>query len=277
MENILTRIEVTEKNFNKGLEYINQSDKDWDEKEKGFRVIGITGRHQVYYTFWHIPRIVKGFGWKGPIYMGNLSTNFVEACKKAREKSGIQPIHIEDTDTIKSMAGISPEYLSFGKYRGHEIGEIFNDDPQYIIWMSKNFTAKNKKQKITQSILNELSDNYFLSMRNENLKNETKDFFGEVGEKIEVSAILKTVKCFDNEYGRSFQLRLENDNSRFMLYLTENRIINNKEKTTEDILKEQVSQSFVVIGKVKNHREIVGKKYTVLNYARVNDNDFSKI
>jgi len=109
----------------------------------GCMFIGITGKHHVYYTLWKYSPNNR----LNPLYyLGNLSTDIIEAAKKAKKIAGIQPISFENTDNLKGMQGSAEDVITFGKYRGKTIGEIYIVDPQYIIWLSTNMNPKNKKQ-----------------------------------------------------------------------------------------------------------------------------------
>jgi hypothetical protein len=284
-ESKLKPIEVSDEDYNKAMDILEKGvDPSWDRRKRGEMFIGVTGKYQVYYTLWKYTGFDPEFPNITPkvIYLGNLSTDIVQAAEKAKKVSGKQPIELEDVDTIKGMAGMPPDVIGFGKYRGRGLGEVYVEDPQYVIWIANNFVPRNKKQEEFVSMAKSLADDYFNSMTEKNVAAETKDYFGKVGDLFQGDLIITSIKYYISDYGESFGIKAENDQHRFVFYVPRNKFINkfnieiknNPEKLwelspeTKEKIKQLNDQQINIKGKVKGHKDIVGKKYTQLNYVK---------
>lgn len=281
----LKPIEIDDDDYDKAIDILNQGvDPAWNVEKQGKMFIGVTGKHSVYYTFWKFIPFNPEFPSIQPkiVYLGNLSTNILEAAKKARNIAGKQPVDLDDVDTIKGMAGMPSDIIGFGKYRGQGIGEVYAKDPQYVIWIAKNFTARNKKQQEFVDIAKSLSDDYFQSMTDANVASETKDYYGNAGDVFEGDLVINNVKHYEGDYGVSFGIKAENDNHRFLFYLPANKFINtfgininynprdyNLTPETQQNIRALKDKQIKIKGKVKAHKDIVGKKHTQLNYVKV--------
>ena len=266
-------------------------DPSWNVAEWGSMFIGVTGRHQVYYTFWkYNPRVGE------MRYMGNLATDIVRAAEKAKKIAGKQPIYFDDYETLKGLAGGPVDVIGFGKYRGRTLGEVYSEDPQYVIWIAKNFTARNAKQKEFVTIAKDFSDTYFRSMADTNRAAETKEFFGKRGEKVEMTTQIVKIDTYNNtpdgysSYGNSvsYRVRTETEHVRFQFYATpkemskltgveyKGKLIRGSYDVFEVVSQETkdaieaaipalINTDVIMKGTIKTHKEIVGKKYTILS------------
>jgi len=256
-------VEVTDEEIKEAYKLLAEgTDPNWDESELGALYIGVTGKHRVYYTFWkYSPRSMQG-----AIYLGNLAMDLLDAVKKAKSKAGVQPVHIESQDTLTSLKGTPPEVITWGKHRGKTIGEVYGEDPQYVIWLSKNMQPRNKKQVKQLELAKELTNDFFKSMADKRRSSETKDYFGQVGDIFEGSVKVTKINLFDSEYGESYRVRAENDDYRFEFYIKSN-IFRRYFESSPD---EAIGKTLDISGKVKGAREVLGLKYTMLNYVKIN-------
>jgi len=268
------------------------ADPNWD-MSFGSMYIGVTGRHQVYYTLWkYAPRAIMN----PMIYLGNLSTDIIEAAKKAKNRAGRQPVYFDDYETLKGMQGAQPEVITFGKYRGRLVGEVYAEDPQYIIWLSKNMTPRNQKQMKQYELIKTLTDDYFRALGEKNRAAETKDYF-TIGDKFEGIVNLISINKYnpavyaDMGYFpsmTSFKIKAETDEYRFVFNASTKQLakaLNIEYKTTYDSdsrdfvpVGEVMKQIFAAMstagrleisGKAKYNSEIVGKKWTRLSNVKV--------
>jgi len=284
--------EISDEDIQRAEEIVEKGvDPSWNVAEWGSMFIGVTGRHQVYYTFW------KWSPKAGEMhYMGNLATDIIRAAEKAKQIAGKQPIYFDNHETLKGLAGGPVDVIGFGKYRGRTLGEVYAEDPQYIIWIAKNFTARNAKQRQFHDLAQEFSDTYFRSMADTNRAAETKDFFGNRGDKVEMTVLIEKINAYasgpDNysDYGSdiSYRVRTETEGNRFQFYATPKAMckltgVEYKDSyvrtsyglftKVSDETKEGVAAAIpalvntevIMKGTIKNHKEIVGKKFTILN------------
>jgi hypothetical protein len=288
-KNILSK-EVSEEEIAAAEDILNSGvDKSWNVDSFGCMIIGVTGKNQVYYTFWKYSPKNK----LSPLsYMGNLSTDIIKSAEKAKKIAGKQPIYFELYDTLKGLMGSSSDVVTFGKHRGKTLGEVYSEDPQYVIWISKNFIPKNKKQEEFLSIAKEFTDTYFRSMTEKNREDENKEGYGKVDDVFDGSLLVTKIDFFDGGYGASFRIRGETNKNRFQFYLTPKNIakhfgitikydyIRSRGQVSEVIstdsmvaitnaINELNQKNIDIVGVVKEHKEIVGKQYTILQRVKL--------
>ena len=297
MEKRKTRLivskEVTDEQIGQAEKILDAGvDPNWD-MSFGSMYIGVTGRHQVYYTLWkHAPRAIMN----PMIYLGNLSTDIIEAARKAKQRAGRQPVYFDDYETLKGMQGAQPEVITFGKYRGRLIGEVYAEDPQYIIWLSKNMSPRNQKQMKQYELIKTLTDDYFRALGEKNRAAETKEYL-TIGTKFEGIVNLISINKYnpavyaDMGYFpsmTSFKIKAETDTHRFVFNVSTKELakaLNIEYRTTHDKeshdfvpISETMKQiipaigntaSLEITGKVKYNSEIVGKKWNRLSNVKV--------
>lgn len=275
--------EISDVDFDTALKLINNNvDKNWDTNVMGSYFIGVTGQHQVYYTFWkHSPKAIMN----PTMYIGNLSIDFLEAIKKAKNISGRCPVYIMDTDSLKGMQGVNWDVLTFGKYRRQKIGDVFINDPQYIIWLSKNFTPRNNKQAKAHELMLQLTKDFFDAMRAKNEANDTTEYYGAIKDKLDMTlSIVSVISKYDK-----LRFRCKIDNSNIEFYIAYNSFakamdINFVEKCIRDdynghyygcgnvgeILEFAKNMNTIHFrGRIKAHRAIMGIKQTQLHFVKV--------
>ncbi|MCK9446790.1 hypothetical protein M0Q50_08025 [bacterium] len=281
-------VDLTDEMIDEAVSIIKDNvDPDWDEKTFGCMYIGVTGKHQVYYTLWKFsPRVSNYIN--PVIYLCNLSTDIVKAAQKAKKHAGNQPIYFEEYETLKGMQGAPADVLSFGKYRGISIGEIYSKDPQYIIWLSKNMQPHNKKENEILYLANELTDDYFRSMTEKNLASETKQYlevntifnglvkitnvglldesfrFNIKAETSDYRLVFKlSCKTVCDAYGIEYKGNLKHNQYAKLTMFPNFETIANVKKIIENI------SEIKIVGKVKYNNEKVGKKWNWLSNVKI--------
>ena len=91
--------------------------------ENGFYAISIATPYRRYYALWRIFTDERP-----PLFIRTLADTFVMAAGKAI------PYYEQTYDT-----------LTFGKYRGKRIAEVYYIDPNYVLWMANRFEPEKKK------------------------------------------------------------------------------------------------------------------------------------
>lgn len=247
-------IEWAEKYLEEGI------DPSWDKSKFGFFYIDVSGKYSVYYTLWRFkPGIPNPYN-----FITNLSTDFKTAVEKAKKAAGRVPIII---DRYGTQAGLfkaaKAEILTFGKYRGKTLGDIFVENPQYITWLYKNYDGKNPDRYERIKYYNDL---YWETITKKNIEESKSEFQGKVGDKVVLDLKIykienKTIehdrfsgKENDFHYGAKM---IDKDGNKYMTY----NLSKNFEPEKDDEIKLQA--------RIASHKEKLGIKFTVLNYCKV--------
>lgn len=226
-----------------------EKDKDpnWDYKF-GYFYIDVSGKYSVYYTLWKESPLETHF-------ITNLSTDFLTAVEKAKKATGRIPVII---DRLGTKAGLfkaaQAEIITFGKYRGKTLGDIFVEDPKYLVWLSKNYDGKSQERSEKIKYYTNL---YYETVTKKNLEESPSKFIGNIGDKISITADVYNFKMENNNYGTvNYSCRLIDDAGN--KYITYN--IGKKVKNGDTVK---------LTAKVKEHKEILGVKFTQIYYCKV--------
>lgn len=232
-------------------------DPNWDFK-LGYFYIDVSGKYSVYYTLWKdSPRNTN--------FITNLSTDFQTAVEKAKKISGRIPVIIDRTGTKAGLFKASKaEILTFGKYRGQRLGNIFASDPQYIIWLNKNYKGKNPD---TAEKIKYYADLYYETITQKNREESPSEYQGEIGGKITFEAEVYDVKRTEYTGAHSNWNRAMDTKSNLQCKLIDK---DGNKYSTYNIGGEVQKGDFVKISaRVKDHKELMGIKFTIINYCKI--------
>jgi hypothetical protein len=233
------------------------------EDKKGYYAIDVTGKHQVYYTFWRVKQIDPRFAGfiKNPIYMGNLTTNLLSAVTKALAFPAVKNVELQLwTDaTAHGLIGKTKNTptFTFGKYRGKTFAEVYLDNPGYFAWLAQNQDPKYAGTEASTNI-RYFADLYFQDMTKKNLETSASQFIGQVGEKYNGELEIYNISVKNSPQGSYtvYKLKDGNDN-KFLTFNLGGNFPNAK-----------VGDKINIKAKIKAHKEIVGIKFTALNYVK---------
>lgn len=222
-------------------------DPNWDYKF-GYFYIDVSGKYSVYYTLWKASL-------KEANFITNLSTDFQTAVEKAKKASGRIPVII---DRLGTKAGLfqaaKAEILTFGKHRGKTIGDIFVEDPQYVVWLSKNDKGKSE---ILSDRIKYYTNLYFETIAKKNLEESKSEFVGNVGEKIEIKAEV-------------YDFRKEPGNFNNIQYICKLIDENGNKYMTYNIGREvKKGDTIKMTAKVKKHELKLGIKFTIIYFCKI--------
>ncbi len=264
--------ELNELNENKKTSLIEPSDQEikWAEnyleegidpsfnKDIGYFYIDVSGKYSVYYTLWRFNPNNKTIS----NFITNLSTDFKTAVEKAKKASGRIPIFIDRYGTKSGLfKATKAEIITFGKYRGKTLGDIFVEDPKYIIWLYKNYDGKNPERYERIKYYNDL---YWETITNKNLEESNSKHQGKIGDKVTLDLKIYKItnKVIGNQYGETDSFHygtkmIDKDGNKYYTY--------NLGKNFEPQLNDEIRLQ----AKIASHKEILGIKFTVLNYCKV--------
>jgi hypothetical protein len=190
---ILPWKEVPEEEKNKAYELIkahNDSVVNPKDGAENYYFIDVTGKHQVYYTFWRfriLPAAIRNWI-KNPIYFGNLSTDIVTSVQKALSKNIVKNVRVElyGDETREHLIGRSkatPKF-TFGKYRGQTFPDVYLNDPGYFAFLAKNADPKYASTDNAQAI-QAFAQMYFDDVTKKNQETSTAQFVGKPGDRFQ--------------------------------------------------------------------------------------------
>ncbi|NBW58911.1 hypothetical protein EBR43_14275, partial [bacterium] len=160
------------------------------DSEKNLYFIDVTGKHQVYYTFWRfrdIPAAVRNYI-KNPIYFGNLSTDLLPSIEKALSKPVVKNVRVElyGDQTKEHLIGrtkTTPKF-TFGKYRGKSFPDVYLEDPGYFVFLAKNADPKYADTQTAQAV-RAFAQMYYDDVTKKNVETSTAQYVGKVGDRYE--------------------------------------------------------------------------------------------
>ena len=244
-------IQPTDQQVADAEKYLEEGkDPNWDYKF-GYFYIDVSGKYSVYYTLWKDSPLKANF-------ITNLSTDFQIAIEKAKKATGRIPVIIDRTGTKAGLfKAAKAEILTFGKYRGQTLGDVFVEDPKYIVWLSKNYDGKSPERG---ERIKYYTDLYYETITKKNLEESKSKHIGKIGEKIFVEGtVYDVVMSTDSFYGKTrttYKCKLvDGDGNKFSTYNIGGKVDKGDEVK--------------ISGKVKDHTEYLGVKFTQLNYCKI--------
>lgn len=147
--------------------------------------------HPTYSLWFYSPLLDK----RSFLFIENLTSGIIASLRIITSKFWYSNRCIFITDyNEKRMSTHGDDLISFGKYRGHFLYEIFQIDPNYINWIACKFTPHIPKEerfvKMAQAYNLVLLD---LMLRKKRPEHSTSQFLGKVGDKI-THLTLKVIK-----------------------------------------------------------------------------------
>jgi len=229
--------------------------------EKNLYFIDVTGKHQVYYTFWRfrdIPATIRNYI-KNPIYFGNLSTDIVTSVEKAISKPVVKNVRVElhSDETREHLIGRSkatPNF-TFGKYRGKSFPDVYLEDPGYFAFLAKNADPKYAHTDTAQAI-QAFAQMYYDDVTKKNQETSTVQYVGKPGDRYEGELELYNVKVVPGtpEQGGYSVYKLKDAQG--------NKFITYKFPT------DQIGTKMKVKAKIQAHKEILGVKFNKIGYVK---------
>jgi len=261
---ILPWKEVPEEEKNKAYELIkahNDAVVNPKDGAENYYFIDVTGKHQVYYTFWRfriLPAAIRNWI-KNPIYFGNLSTDIVTSVQKALSKNIVKNVRVElyGDETREHLIGRSkatPKF-TFGKYRGQSFPDVYLNDPGYFAFLAKNADPKYASTDNAQAI-QAFAQMYFDDITKKNQETSTAQFVGKPGDRFEGELELYNVKVVPGtpeQGGYSVYKLKDAQGNKFITYAFPATEVGTKMK---------------VRAKIQAHKEILGVKFNKIGYIK---------
>ena len=227
---------------------------------QNYYFIDVTGKHQVYYTFWRfriLPSRIRNYI-KNPIYFGNLSTDIVSSVQKAISRANNVRVELYGDKTREHVIGRSkatPNF-TFGKYRGQSFPDVYLNDPGYFVYLAKNADPKYAQTDTTLAI-GAFAQMYFDDVTKKNQETSTVQFVGKLGDKFEGELELYSHKSVEpkDEYSQGYEVYKLKDaqGNKFITYKFPSNEVGTKMK---------------IKAKIQAHKEILGIKFNRIGYVK---------
>ena len=117
-----------------------------------YYIISVTGQLEKYYTLYYYSKPIAEFGKCNPfLYKGNLSQSFLSAVKKMIAKAPNTYIDVKSENAILSkIQKYKSEVFHSGKYQGLSYNEVYEKDPQYLLWIFNKLKEESKQKKVNR-------------------------------------------------------------------------------------------------------------------------------
>lgn len=182
---------------------VNPESKPIHDKENfnSYYVISLTGNKHSYYTLYQYNNhTINPYG-KNFYYVCNLSTDLVEAVSKICTGQG-RPVRLYMDDNFNPER-IPATCFPIGKYKGQSLADVYDTDPNYIIWASFNLKVKkqNKTIQMMYEALNHLRDAHFQMVTEKNKETSTSEHQGQLKKRYDLElTILSRFKAQPTDF-----------------------------------------------------------------------------
>jgi len=219
-------------------------------------IIDVTGRKGVYFTMW----VFNPMPVRNPlIYGGNLSTDLLTAVKKVTTGRGLRVV-------IASDNNFNPNYpksglLNFGKHSGKSIPEVYETDPNWVLWFASRFEAKTKHAADLVEQAKTMAELHWQMVTEQNRETCTSQYIGTPKAKVELDLQVFNVQELTAEgwgyYDAPYQ---------YWQYKCQDEAGNLVKFTSREPL---TGEKLRVKASIKEHKEVVGKQWTILTRVKV--------
>lgn len=168
------------------------------ETDKGRYYIVLPNTKTAYYTLWFFD---PDANYHSTIYLSYLDLNVISSVNKALKivSNSFLPLFIKRE--IQTSLGNGDNILTFGKYRGHYMHDIYMIDPRYIIWIANKFEAHVKSEVRFKELASMYKKVYLDLNTKKSYKILESQFVGTIGERLfDLTLIITKVRLEDDFY-----------------------------------------------------------------------------
>ena len=166
--------------------------------DKGRYYILVPNTKTLYYTLWfYNPSAVH----HPSVYLSNLDLNAINSVNKALRiiSNTYYPLYI--TDNTSTISNNGDDIITFGKYRGHHLHEIYSIDPRYVCWIADKYEAQGKNEQRFKEIATTYKQIYLDLYTHRKYKKPTSQYIGTPNERLSnLKLIITKVRLEDDPY-----------------------------------------------------------------------------
>lgn len=158
-------------NFNKGR-----------REDNGYYAMSVSTSFRSYYGLWRVFPDENS----SPLFVRTLAVTFDDAAERAFQylQNCNILLKVKDNSFFEPYYGTSDDIVSFGKYRGKRLAEVYYVDPNYILWLANKFEARNPGDKRLGDLAKQFSVVHYETVIRKHRLPTGSRFIGEKGEKL---------------------------------------------------------------------------------------------
>lgn len=168
---------MAEKVFRK-IEHFNRGRRE----EAGYYAISVSTPYRSYYALW---RVFPDSD-RPPLFVQTLAVTFDDAAERAFRylQNCNVALKVKDNSFFEVCYAHSDDIVSFGKYAGKRLSEVYYVDPHYVLWLAHKFEGRNARDKRLAVLAKDFATvHYETVIRKRNLPGGSR-FIGQPGEKL---------------------------------------------------------------------------------------------
>lgn len=166
--------------------------------DKGRYYILLPSEKTLYYTLWFYNPSAT---FHPTVYLANLDLNAISSVNKAIKTvaNSFHPLYI--TSDIQEPPGNGDDIISFGKYRGYHLYDIYTIDPRYVVWIADKFEPRVKSETRFKELAVTYSKAYLDLQTRKKYKMPVSRFVGTPGERLtDLRLTVTKVRIEDDPY-----------------------------------------------------------------------------
>lgn len=158
-------------NFNKGR-----------REDVGYYAISVSTPYRSYYALW---RVFSDETYP-PLFIQTLAVTFDDAADRAFQylQNCNILLKVKDNTFFEPYYGMSDDIVSFGKYRGKRLAEVYYIDPNYVLWLAHKFEARNPRDKKLAVMAKGFATVHYDTVIRKHRLPAGSRFIGEAGDKL---------------------------------------------------------------------------------------------
>ncbi len=147
----------------------------------GTYVISLSTYFRPYYGFWR-----KFPEHETPLFIRALAVTSDAAIERAfvlLQNCNVK-LDVQPNDVFEPFYGRTDDIISFGKYRGKRLSEIFYIDPSYVLWLANKFVSENKRYDQLVALSKQFAIVYYEITVQKKRHPSVSKAVGEIGERL---------------------------------------------------------------------------------------------
>ena len=166
--------------------------------DKGRYYILLPTSKTLYYTLWFF---TPSATYHPTVYLANLDLNAISSVNKAIKMVSNSFLPLFITTDIKDSPDNGDDIISFGKYRGYHLHDIYTIDPRYVVWIADKYEPHVKSEMRFKELAVTYSKIYLDLQTRKKYKKPVSRFVGTPGEKLsDLKLTITKVRIEDDSY-----------------------------------------------------------------------------